>query len=160
VYRSTRIAVCLLVLVFTIASFAKNTQVHLKEVSDEKYKPGQVWSYKTRTNESESTLTILRVEKIDGKKSIVHIRVDRIVLKNCSGGPEPEQLPHMPFSREAIDASVLKVLRTGQVPDFHEGYSEWRSAWDSGKAGFYTITVAQALDVSHATFNQGLGCSK
>ncbi len=65
-YRSTRIAVCLLVLVFTIASFAKNTQVHPKEVSDEKYKPGQVWSYKTRTNESESTLTILRVEKIDG----------------------------------------------------------------------------------------------
>lgn len=159
-YRSIRITARLLALVCTITSFAKDKGVHLKEVNDEKYKPGQVWSYKTRTSESESTVTILRVEEIDGEKRIVHIRVDHIVLKNCSGGPELEQLPHMPFSREAIDASVLKVLRTGEVPDFHEGYSEWRSAWDSGKAGFYTITVAQALDVTQVTFNQGLGCSK
>jgi hypothetical protein len=67
---------------------------------------------------------------------------------------------HMPFSRESLDESVVKMLHAGKVPDFNNGYSQWRAAWDAGDAGAYTITVARALDVAQVTFDQGIGCSK
>ena len=148
---------CVVILVLTFLGAAKGA---LRTVNDEKYKPGQVWSYKTRVGEEKSTITILRVEELADKKRIVHIRVDQIHLKNCRGGPEPESFEHMPFAREALDSSTVKLLNTGPVPDFKNGYSEWRSAWDANNAGIYTITVLEALDVSQATFDKGLGCSK
>jgi hypothetical protein len=72
---------------------------------------------------------------------IIHIRVDKIRLRNCTGGPEPDTIQHMPFSREALDRSVTKLLKNGPVPEFQEGYDEWRKAC----GGFYTITVAEAI---------------
>jgi len=155
----------LLLMVFLAASLgapaaAKVEKGNLKEVKDEKYKPGRVWSYKTRLGEETSTFTVLRVDAAPEGKRIVHIHVDGIRLKNCTGGPEPDTVAHMPFAKEFIDASAIENLRTVKVPSFEDGYSEWRKAWDVGKAGFYTITVSAAIDVMQKTFDQGLGCSK
>lgn len=130
----------------------------LKEVSDSKYKPGQVWSYKTRAGEESSVLTILRIDAMPDDKRIVHIRVDGIRLRNCRGGPEPDQIQHMPFERESLERSINKQIRTTEVPDFKEGYEEWRKGWDQGRAGIYTITVAEAVDVADKNFRQGIGC--
>ena len=156
-HRSKQVAV--LGLVLTAICLGRDKGASLKEVHDEKYKPGQVWSYKTRPSEQQSTLTILRVEETPEKKRIVHIRVDHIQLTNCKGGPAPDTFEHMPFSKEALNESVVKVIRTGAVPDFHSGYSEWRAAWDAGNAGYYTIAVALALNVAQKTFDRGIGCS-
>lgn len=137
---------------------AKSDKTELKKVKDDKYKPGQVWSYKTRPGEETSTITILRVDEAPQGKRIVHIHVDGIRLKNCTGGPEPDTVAHMPFAREFIEQSVVENLRTVDVPAFEEGYSDWRRGWDAGKAGFYTITVSQAIDVMQYTFSKGIGC--
>jgi hypothetical protein len=159
VHRSKQLAAGMLALLFTAICSGKDKGASLREVHDEKYKPGQVWSYKTRANEQESTLTILRVEETPEKKRIVHIRVDHIQLANCTGGPAPDTFEHMPFSKEALNESVIKVVHTGGVPDFRSGYSEWRRAWDAGNAGYYTISVALALDVGQKTFDHSVGCS-
>jgi len=37
------------------------------------------------------------------------------------------------------------------LPDYEEGYGMWRKAFEAGKAGIYTITVAEAVDVMEAT---------
>jgi hypothetical protein len=66
----------------------------------------------------------------------------------------------MPFFKNALDDSSLRVLRTGEAPDYTDGYYEWRKGWDAGTAGAYTVTVGQALDVAQATFSHGLGCPK
>jgi hypothetical protein len=134
------------------------TEDTLKEVQDTKYKPGQVWSYKARPDEQKSTITILRVDETPKAKRIVHIRVDHVQLTNCQGGNAPNTFEHMPFAKEALDQSVLKVVRTSKVPDFENGYAAWRAGWDAKKAGYYTIPVAEALDVAQKTFNQGIGC--
>lgn len=126
-----------------------------QEATDSKFHPGQVWNYKTRRNEEKSTLTILKIESLPKLGVIVHIRVDGIRLHNCTGGPEPNNFAHMPFTRDAIERSVVKVAKeNGPVPDFQEGYDEWRRAC----GGVYTITVAEAIQVSEETFNAGLGC--
>jgi hypothetical protein len=126
----------------------------LSPAADSKFVPGQVWSYQTRDTEPFSTLTILKVESEPKLGTIIHIRVDRIRLHNCSGGPEPNQLEHAPFTREALDRSVVKLLRQDAVLPTMEGYEQWRR--DCG--GVYAITVAQMLTVDEQTFNAGMGC--
>lgn len=145
-------------LLTVIAASSALTEDTLKEVQDAQYKPGQVWSYKTRPNEQKSTITILRVDETPQAKRIVHIRVEHVQLTNCRGGNAPDTFEHMPFSKEALDQSVLKIVRTGKVPDFENGYANWRAAWDAKKAGYYTISIAEALDVAQKNFNQGIGC--
>jgi hypothetical protein len=144
----------------SLATFSstRSEKTNLKEVKDDKYEPGQVWSYKTRSGEETSTLTILRVEAAPQSKRIVHIHVDGIKLRNCKGGNAPETVEHMPFAKEFIDASVAEVIRKIPVPPYKNGYDEWRQGWDAGRAGFYTITVSQAIDVMQYTFNRGIGC--
>jgi hypothetical protein len=124
-------------------------------VEDSKFRPGQVWQYKTREGEENSFVTILKVESLV-KRTVVHIRVDKVRLRNCSGGPEPDTIQHMPFAREAVENSVTKLVREGsQIPDFQDGYDEWRKAC----GGVYTISIADAVRADEAVFNQNVECS-
>ncbi|SRR6266404_3326889 len=125
-----------------------------KVTNDPKFHPGQVWAYDSRPHEKGSTLTILKVESLPKVGVIIHIRVDKVRLRNCTGGPEPDNFQHMPFSRDAIERSVTKLLEDGSVPEFHDGYEEWRNSC----GGVYTITVADAVAVGEETFRKNLGC--
>ena len=123
---------------------------------DKKFHPGQVWAYNTRPGEPDSTITILKVETGQKIGEIIHVRIDNIRLRNCTGGPEPKVLEHAPFTREAIEKSVTKLLKDdGVVPDFQHGYDQWKKAC----GGVYTLTVAEAVQVDETTFQHGLGCS-
>ena len=52
--------------------------------------------------------------------------------------------------------SRLKLLKEKvDIPDFEEGYGLWREAFDAGKAGAYSITVAEAVEVMEKTLNRG-----
>jgi hypothetical protein len=126
------------------------------EIKESKFRPGQIWQYKTRPHEEGSTLTILKVESFPKLGTVIHIRVEKIRLRNCTGGPEPDKFEHMPYSRDAIERSVTKLVKERSVPDFHNGYDEWRK--DCG--GAYTITVAEAVKVAEDTFRKGLGCGQ
>jgi hypothetical protein len=124
------------------------------ETTDTKFRPGQVWQYKTRPHERSSTLTILKFESLPKVGTIIHVRVDKVRLRNCTGGPEPDNFQHMPFARDAIEHSVTKLAKEGGVPDFQAGYDEWRSAC----GGVYTITVAETIQVAEDTFRKNLAC--
>jgi hypothetical protein len=124
------------------------------ETTDSKFHPGQVWEYKTRRHEKGSTLTILKVESLPKLGTIIHVRVEKIRLRNCTGGPEPDTFEHMPFSREAIERSVTKFVKETSTPSFQSGYDEWRNAC----GGVYTITVAEAIKVAEDGFRKNLGC--
>jgi hypothetical protein len=124
-------------------------------VKDSKFRPEQVWAYKNRTGEDKSFLTILKIESLPKVGTIIHIRVDNIRLRNCTGGPEPDNFQHMPFTRDAIERSVTKLQKeSSDVPDYQAGYDEWRAAC----GGVYTVTVAEAVAVGEATFRKGVGC--
>ena len=125
-----------------------------EDAKDSKFAPGQVWEYMTRQNEESSTLTILKVESLPKMGTIVHVRVDKVRLRNCTGGPEPNKFEHMPFTRDAIERSVTHMVKQDRAPEFRDGYDEWRKAC----GGVYTITVAEAITVGEETFRKNLGC--
>jgi hypothetical protein len=108
---------------------------------DSTYKPGQVWSYKTRPGESSSTITILRVETTPKLGTIIHIRVDDVQFRDCNGArPAPTSIAHAPFAKAAIDKSVIRQLRSvSTLPDFEAGYSDWLAHC----GGVYTVSVAE-----------------
>jgi len=128
-------------------------------VSDEKFKVGDVWEYETRKGEEKSNITILKVEDSPELGVIVHIAVERIKLANCHGGISPTSVPHMPFARRALDASVRNKIASGrQVPDYREGYEMWKEAYSKKTAGVYTVAVSAAVGIAEKTYRSGIGC--
>ena len=126
----------------------------LKETTESKYKVGQVWSYKTRPDEKKSTFIVVKVESHPKLGNIVHIALRDLRLRR-SDGDFIEAAGHLPFAEEAIDKSALKLLKEqAELPDYEEGYGLWREAFDAGKAGVYTISVAEAVNVMEETLNQ------
>lgn len=125
-------------------------------VQDPTYKPGQVWSYKNRPGENESTVTILRVESTPKLGIIVHVRIDKFNLENCAGNKGDSSMDHAPFAKAAIEKSVVKLLRTEKdIPDFDEGYKDWLSHC----GGVYRTSVADALTATNKTMKDH-GCGK
>jgi hypothetical protein len=133
----------------------------LKEVSDPKFRVGDVWEYHTRRGEEQSRLTVVKVEESPEVGIIVHVAVDRIRLASCHGGPDPTSIPHMPFARSALDASVTKRVATEQpLPDYVSGYEEWKVAYERKKAGVYVIPVGMAVGIAEKTYRSGIGCEE
>jgi len=112
-----------------------------------KFVPGQIWTYATRPNEESSRVVILKVEEDDTLGTVVHIRVSGLRIPSPSApGGQTDQIGHMPFSEDALSRSLLKLESTSDaIPDFQEGYQQWRSAVDSGKGGIFTIDVVDGV---------------
>ena len=79
----------------------------------------------------------------------VHVSVDGLRIENPSArGGVSERIGHMPFTEAAIDLSVTtRAAAEITVPTDDEDYQEWRRASDAGRAGVFTITVAEAVDL-------------
>jgi hypothetical protein len=101
-----------------------------------------VWAFKTPAGQSNAKLTILRVESDSKLGTIVHI-----ALTGVSYGNGQTAIRHLPFKESAVEQSVTTLEReSGPMPDYAEGYRLWREAFDAGKGGVFSITVAEAYD--------------
>ncbi|PFH10091.1 hypothetical protein BCF11_2500 [Collimonas sp. PA-H2] len=126
-------------LLLTAFSFAFANASNLQE--------GQVWAYTTRPDESDSTLTVLKIEQYKDLGQVIHVRIDGIRMRNPLKGNIVTDIPHLPFRSAAIQRSVTKLLRrSSSVPNFKEGYDTWREAYDAGKAGAFETDVAATLN--------------
>ena len=120
------------------------------------YSEGQVWSYKTRAGEESSTVLINKVEQNDKLGKIYHISLDGVKVKNPHiAGGFSNDLPHFPVSQETLKKSLLKKVSTSPPnPEYLEGYSTWKEAFDAGEAGIFTISVAEIVGFIEETINK------
>jgi hypothetical protein len=112
------------------------------------FQEGQVWAYKTRPGEEESTLLINKVEDDAKLGRIYHISISKVQLK---GGPLTltSELPHLPVSLQTLQLSCTKLVRQSDPnPMYLPGYRIWRQAYDAGRAGIYTISISEILDLT------------
>ena len=131
--------------------------MELTDTTDSKYEVGQVWKYRARPTEPNSTLTILKVESTPTAGVIVHISVDSLRMKNPQELAASRSIGHMPFAEAAIDSSATELLKSNQaVPaDFMEGYNIWREAFLAGKGGIFSIPVSEGVAYSEQTMATG-----
>jgi hypothetical protein len=128
----------------------------LKDTTESRYKVGQKWRYKTRPYDKGSYFIVEKVENHPKLGNIIHIAVRDLKMKNPrSPDGISDKVNHMPFAEEAINKSAIKILKEKvDLPDYEEGYNMWREAFNAGRAGIYTITLAEAVDVMEASLNQ------
>ena len=149
----TASTICLYLLLASTAYASVQDSV-LKDTTESKYKVGQVWSYKTRPEEKKSTFVVVKVESHPKLGNIVHVALRDLKLKKPNGDVIGTA-SHLPFAEEAINKSAGKLLKGRvELPDYEEGYGLWRDAFDVGKAGVYTISIAEAVGVMEETLNQ------
>lgn len=120
------------------------------------YSEGQIWSYKTRTGEEKSTVLINKIEEHEKLGNIFHISVYKVKVKNphIAGGITTD-LPHFPVSEETLKKSLIKFIGKSKInPEYHEGYKTWKAALDNGKAGIFTISVAEIIGIVEESINK------
>ena len=114
-----------------------------------KFAAGQVWKYKTRPNETDSRLTVVRVDPDDHEfGNIIHIYISAVDIPN-SDAPDGKTvfIQHMPYEEEALSKSVIELdTETKKLPDYLDGYKLWKSAFEKGEAGVFSVDVSQAVD--------------
>ncbi len=128
----------------------------MSEARPQEFKAGQVWSYRTRPNETGSTLLIDKVESDARLGSIYHVSVTGLKVKNPRAPDgETRELPHFPVSRKTLEDSVLKLMgNSAPDPQYLEGYATWKQAFDAGNAGIFTIPVGEIVGFIEQTLNQ------
>ncbi|HSN16207.1 MAG TPA: hypothetical protein VLT61_16360 [Anaeromyxobacteraceae bacterium] len=114
-----------------------------------KFRVGQVWGVKARPGEFGTTATIVKVDRSPKHGVIVHVYMKGIHVKSPTApNGYADRVQHAPFAEEALARSVTALEgRARKLPDWEPGYRAWRSAYEAGKAGVFTVTVAEALGV-------------
>jgi hypothetical protein len=93
--------------------------LRLEAATDPKFRVGDVWEYDNRPDESSSRVTILKIDNSPQLGIIVHVAVDHLTWLDCSNNFIPQQVPHMPFARRALEVSVKRRTAFDQVlPDY------------------------------------------
>lgn len=113
-----------------------------------KYKAGQLWSYRNRPQEPNSALVIVKVDPSAAHGNIIHVSLAGLRVKNpLAVNGYTDFITHMPFSEEAIDKSVVKLLlKDVGLPDYEEGYEVWKKEYEAGRASIFTGSVAEGIE--------------
>ena len=123
----------------TITGCSSSEKTQLAPTTDSMFQVGQVWRYKTHPGEEDSTLIILKIEP-SRFGNIVHINVNGLNISDpgIEGGMR-DTIPHLPFSKNALETSVVELIDEGvDLPSFEWAYNTWRS--DEGGV-FYNISI-------------------
>jgi hypothetical protein len=122
---------------------------------------GQEWSYRTRADEPDSRVVVLRIDEPTGGKRIVHVAVLGLRWKHSKDPLGEEwQMGHAPFAEPTLRASVreLKATRTAEkIPDFAESYAKWEKLGPVGKRPCWTISVLRTVEAQVARIKRERG---
>lgn len=129
----------------------------LQDTTDSKYHVRDEYSFKSRDFEPHAKLVILKIEHENKGGNIIHVRVDSVKIKTSENPVKYSTvISHMPFSEAALDSSGLrKIGKTENMPDYKKGYNEWRTSFDKGGAGVFSIPVGKAVEYMEETMLKG-----
>ena len=113
----------------------------------ENYEVGQVWRYKTRPQEPDSTLMILRIDNSSNLGPVIFIGLKELRVQHPSGKVFPSMSP-LPFKKEALDQSVTQLVgKADKLMPSDFGYSKWKESQRAGKTPpTYTQPVAEIVN--------------
>ena len=99
----------------------------------EDYAVGQIWTYKTRPKEPDSTLMIVRIDNTSKLGQVIFIGLRDLRVQHPSG-KVVASMSSLPFTKEALDQSVVKLVgKTDKLMQSNFGYAKWKEAQFAGK---------------------------
>jgi hypothetical protein len=117
---------------------------------------GQVWTYHVRPGDEGSTLQINKIENDPRLGAIYHISLFGLRIPSfLAPGGFITEVPHLPVSEQTLDKSVESLTtQPARAVDFAPGYAEWKRAFDAGRGGIYTISVAEIAVILEKTMGR------
>jgi hypothetical protein len=122
------------------------------------FKPGQIWTFKSRPHEPDAFICVLAVDTNDKLGQVVSIAIARVKIPNVNlDGGIQESLPHAPITAAVLSEAVLDCVATdgprADDPSIEDAYRQWREPYDKGEAGVFTISPADILDIIEGTLS-------
>jgi hypothetical protein len=116
------------------------------------FRAGQLWSYHARPGDDASLILINLVESVPKLGAVYHISVLRVHLPSWEDNSRTEiDLPHFPVLREALEQSVIAHVGDRTPHDgYRDGYNTWRAAFDDGRAGAFSVPIAEVVSIVEA----------
>jgi len=116
-------------------------------MTEHAYQPGQVWTFRGAPL-PESRVVIGTIDRGKHHDWVFSVSIIKVPLPDlAAGGTRITDIAHVPVTKTVLDYSLLQNVGTGEPPDsFAEGYASWRSAFDAGEAGAFTIEIAAVID--------------
>lgn len=109
------------------------------------YAVGQVWRYRTRSDDPGSLLKIQQIEAGSALGPIYHISIIGVRLGQDR---RVSEIAHTPVSRQTLDGSVTEMAASdARFPDAAPGIAQWRAA----SGGVFTLSVAEIVEVIDKT---------
>ena len=126
--------------------------------SAQEFEQGQAWSYNTRDHEQDSILQISKIDDGLNGDRIISITLLNLKMKIINyAQPYMENLPHIPISEKTLKGNVKQQVKTEALPLIsYDGYDNWKSAFDSGEAGYWTIDIKEIISVIEQSINQNI----
>ncbi len=114
-------------------------------------KVGQIWEYKTRPNETKSTLIIVQIDD-----SVIHVSVNGLHVKDpAADDGVSESIMHLPLDIKAFNLSKTKLIGyTEKLPEFEEGLGDWLRAKKRGEAKAITLPLKDVIRQVEIMINQ------
>ncbi|MFT4600431.1 MAG: hypothetical protein ACI857_000605 [Arenicella sp.] len=128
----------------------------VEEYQDDTYEVGQVWNYNSREGEENSALTVVHIDVDTVLGVIIHVYADGLNVTNpARPNGISETIQHLPLSKEAMDSSVTALKETVEnLPDYLEGYNEWKSAFDNREAGIWSLPMNEIVGAIESIFEK------
>lgn len=123
------------------------------------YAAGQLWRCAGRAADETPMLLINQVDAHPLGGEIFHIALHGIRIKNPRLPTGlMTRLAHLPVTRRTLDISVTGFERL-QAPgsEYHQGYAEWKRAFDANQAGAFGVAVAEILEIVERGLNRTPG---
>ena len=122
-------------------------------MSDLNIKEGQVWKYDNREGEDDSRAIILKIEETNDGTLVIHIHVTSIKINNPNSDEDIEEITHMPFSMEAAGSCLEGLVGETEIPDYQDGYEAWKSEYENGNAGIFSISIGESVKFMDEAIN-------
>jgi hypothetical protein len=90
-----------------------------------------------------------KVEESPALGIIVHVKLTglRIMNPNAPSGISP-LISHLPIQEAAFATSVTALAdEAGELDGFAEGYEDWHTSFNAGKAGIWTFTLSEIIAI-------------
>ena len=128
------------------------------QMEQDQFKIGQVWQVKGLEDTVE--LTVGQIETLFEDTvisiSIYNLPVPHEVQQSLNNRTNTSLL-HLPISEEALRKSIGYLKRTNEKIDlnFYTGYDTWKAALEAEKAGYFTVSIPEAINVIFQTLDKG-----
>ena len=122
---------------------------------ESRFEAGQVWSYENREGEDQSRVLVERVGRLADTATVVHIQIIRVaVASRFQPSGVQDIIPHVAIAEDVLDASVLELKDEVVSPvGFASAYGAWLQTVESGEASYYTMSVAEIVDLVERAVN-------